>query len=51
MNGAAEEIADAHNYPNIRLFTAALKSSPTPVDDLIDVEESWASPSNGLFYF
>jgi len=46
MNGAAEEIADAHNYPNIRLFTAALKSSPTPVDDLIDVEESWASPSN-----
>ena len=47
MLGADEEIADAHNYPNMRLMTVSLKTAAKPIDDLIEVEEAWAQPSNG----
>ncbi|RUS78410.1 hypothetical protein EGW08_013824 [Elysia chlorotica] len=46
MLRAEEELADAHNYPNIRIFAAALETSDTPLDDLKDVMESWSKPSN-----
>lgn len=42
---AAAEIAAAANYPEIRLFTAALKASATPVDELLQVEQPWAVAS------
>ena len=42
-----DEIANAINYPLLRLFTAALKSSKTPQAELLEVEQGWsvASPS------
>jgi sialate O-acetylesterase len=45
---AAEEIAQAGNYPKIRLFTAALRSSSTPVEEIPQILQSWsvASPSS-----
>ena len=44
---ASAEIEKAANYPNIRIFTAALKSSDTPQTELMAVEQPWsvASPS------
>ena len=42
---ASEEIKDANNYPNIRLFTAPLTCSTTPLDELISVEEPWSVAS------
>eukprot|EP00731_Ephydatia_muelleri_P021229 Em0013g956a len=45
---ASEEIAMAANYPHIRLFTASLQSSSTPVLELLQVEQQWsvASPAS-----
>jgi len=38
---ASEEIAKAAAFPHIRLFTAALKSSDTPEEELLSVEQQW----------
>ncbi|GFR98150.1 sialate O-acetylesterase [Elysia marginata] len=46
MTRAKEELEDAHNYPNIRIFAAALNSSSTPIDDLLGIMEAWSKPSN-----
>lgn len=45
MYNASEEIAKAVNYPKIRVFTAALKQSPTPVDELLGISEPWSIAS------
>ncbi len=44
---ASAEIAAAINYPMVRLFTAALQSSNTPVDELISIEQNWTIASPG----
>ncbi|XP_050394697.1 sialate O-acetylesterase isoform X1 [Patella vulgata] len=46
-NGS-KEVAEAAAYPDIRLFTASLKTADTPQYDFISVEETWsvASPSS-----
>jgi len=43
-----EEIANAGNYPKIRVFTAAEKPSATPIEELLDIELQWsvASPKS-----
>lgn len=45
---ATEEINNAGNYPKIRVFTAALKPSDTPVEELLGIVENWsvASPES-----
>ena len=52
---ASSEIEKASSYPLIRLFTAALKDSPVPLDELMEVEQPWslASPSrfNTILFF
>jgi hypothetical protein len=47
FNGT-EEIANAGNYPKVRVFTAARKWSATPVEELIAIRENWsiASPES-----
>ena len=47
FNGT-EEIANAGQYPKIRVFTAALRPSGTPLEELIAIEENWsvASPAS-----
>jgi sialate O-acetylesterase len=53
-NGS-EEIANAGNYPKIRVFTAALVPSASPVEELLGIAENWsvASPESvsGPGYF
>jgi len=44
---ASEEIAKAAAFPHIRLFTAALKSSDTPEQELLSVEQQWAVAGPG----
>jgi sialate O-acetylesterase len=46
-NGS-EEIANAGNYPKIRVFTPLQRGSPTPVEELIIIEQNWsvASPQS-----
>jgi sialate O-acetylesterase len=43
-----EEIANAGNYPKIRVFTAAEKPSAIPIEELLEIELQWsvASPSS-----
>ncbi|CAF1353898.1 unnamed protein product [Rotaria sp. Silwood1] len=45
---ATEEINNAGNYPKIRVFTAALKPSDTPIEELLGIVENWsvASPQS-----
>ena len=45
---ASIEIANAGNYPKIRVFTAALRPSETPLEELIDIALNWsvASPQS-----
>jgi sialate O-acetylesterase len=45
---ASEEIANAGNYPKLRLFTAALLQSPTPIEELLGMNLNWsvASPQS-----
>ncbi|CAF3256528.1 unnamed protein product [Rotaria socialis] len=45
---ATEEINNAGKYPKIRIFTAALRASDTPIEELIDIVENWsvASPQS-----
>ena len=47
FNGSTE-IANAGNYPKIRVFTAALRPSDQPIEELIAIEENWsvASPAS-----
>lgn len=42
---ATEEVKDAVNYPYLRLFTVALKSSATQKYDLLEIEEKWSLPN------
>jgi len=44
---ASEEIAKAAAFPHFRLFTAALKSSDTPEEELLSVEQQWAVAGPG----
>ncbi|KAI8752698.1 sialate O-acetylesterase [Biomphalaria glabrata] len=46
IDGAAEEIADANNYPNIRVMTVNDNESPTPLNNLIALSESWSRASS-----
>ena len=46
---ASEEEALADKYPNIRLFTAALKASDTPVQELLAVEQPWSVASSSKY--
>ena len=43
---ASEEIANAGNYPKIRVFTAALKSSGTPIEELLGIALNWSIASS-----
>jgi sialate O-acetylesterase len=45
---ATEEIANAGNFPKIRLFTAALVPSASPVEELLGINLNWsvASPKS-----
>ncbi len=47
FNGT-EEVANAANYPKIRVFTAALVPSATPVEELLGIALNWsvASPQS-----
>ncbi|CAF0737628.1 unnamed protein product [Adineta ricciae] len=42
---ATEEINTAGNYPKIRVFTAALKPSDTPIEELLGIVENWSVAS------
>ncbi|XP_078687714.1 sialate O-acetylesterase-like [Branchiostoma floridae x Branchiostoma belcheri] len=42
---STEEILAANNYPNIRLFTAGLVGSDTPLSNLDRVEQPWSVAS------
>jgi sialate O-acetylesterase len=42
---ATEEIANAGNYPKIRVFTAALVESAIPIEELLSIELYWAAAS------
>ncbi len=44
FNGS-EEIANAGNFPKIRVFTAALLASVTPVEELLGIELKWSVAS------
>ena len=43
-NGSLE-IAQASNYPKVRVFTATLKESPTPEEELLGILLNWSVPS------
>jgi sialate O-acetylesterase len=45
---ATEEIANAGNYPKIRVFTAALNESATSIEELLGIILNWsvASPQS-----
>ncbi|CAF3836208.1 unnamed protein product [Adineta steineri] len=43
---ATEEINNAGNYPKIRVFTAALKPSDTPIEELLGIVENWSVASS-----
>ncbi|KAK0044692.1 sialate O-acetylesterase [Biomphalaria pfeifferi] len=45
VDGAAQEIADAHNY-NIRVMTVGLTESSTPLYDLAKISEPWSRANN-----
>ncbi|PRP89746.1 hypothetical protein PROFUN_00088 [Planoprotostelium fungivorum] len=42
---ATEEIQKANNYPNIRVFNAALRTANTEQSELLNVSEAWAVAS------
>jgi sialate O-acetylesterase len=39
---AFDEIFGAVNYPKVRLFTASLRSSSSPLEELIDITQIWS---------
>ena len=45
---ASIEVAKAANYPKIRIFMAALKKSPVPVDELLGISKIWSIASPGI---
>jgi sialate O-acetylesterase len=45
MFNATEEIANAGNYPKIRLFTVALIRSATPIEELLGINLNWSVAS------
>jgi sialate O-acetylesterase len=45
FNGT-EEIANASSYPKIRVFTAALLASATPVEELLGIKLKWSVASS-----
>ena len=48
MFNGTEEISNAGKYPKIRVFTAALRPSDTPQQELLGITENWsvASPQS-----
>ncbi|XP_075046509.1 sialate O-acetylesterase [Mixophyes fleayi] len=42
---ASEELARAPHYPYVRLFTAALETSDTELEDLAKVDLEWSAPT------
>ena len=42
---ATEEMANAVNYPKIRLYTAGYFSTPVPVEELVGIDLKWILPS------
>ena len=42
---ASKELNESSQYRNIRLFTVAMKESPTPLYDLEGVAEEWSLPN------
>ena len=46
IDNATEEIANAGNYPKIRVFTAALRRYPTPVEELVNIALNWSIASS-----
>ena len=48
MFNGTEEIANAGNFPKIRLFTASLLPSASPVEELLGINLNWsvASPKS-----
>ncbi|XP_063291972.1 sialate O-acetylesterase [Pelobates fuscus] len=53
---ASKEFKKAVHYPNVRLFTAALETSPTELEDLAKVDLQWSLPTpenlgNGNFTY
>jgi sialate O-acetylesterase len=48
MFNGTEEIANAGNYPKIRVFTAAPVPSASPVEELLGIDSNWsvASPQS-----
>ncbi len=42
---ASVEIANAANYPKIRLFTASLRESTTPIEELLQITQRWSVAS------
>jgi sialate O-acetylesterase len=46
MFNGTEEIANAGNYPKIRVFTAALVESVIPVEELLGIELNWSVASS-----
>ena len=51
MFNAKDEIAEADNYPLIRLFTAALKTADTPQTELLGIVEPWSIASSSKSHF
>ncbi|XP_071113686.1 sialate O-acetylesterase-like [Haliotis cracherodii] len=43
---SSEEVADAVNHPNIRVFTVAWEGSSVEQYDLLNVNETWSVPNN-----
>jgi sialate O-acetylesterase len=43
---ATEEIANAGKYPKIRVFTAAIEPSITPIEELIGILQNWSIASS-----
>jgi sialate O-acetylesterase len=41
-----EEIANAENFPKIRVFTAALKPSATSLEELLGISLNWSVASS-----
>ena len=45
MFNGSEEIANAGNFPKIRLFTVSLIQSPAPVEELLGINLNWSVAS------